>query len=30
MGPEIDPDAETERHIATVKDNMKRLGHPRM
>ena len=29
-GLEIDPDAEAERHIATVKDNMKRLVHPRM
>ena len=29
-GLEIDPEAEAERHIATVKETMKRLVHPRM
>ncbi len=29
-GLEIDPDAEAERHIGTVKDHMKTLVHPRL
>ena len=29
-GLEIDPDAETERHIGAVKDHMKMLVHPRL
>jgi len=29
-GLEIDPDAEAERHIQTVKDQIKRLVHPRL
>ena len=30
LGLEIDPEAEAERHIAAVKDQMKRLVHPRL
>ena len=30
VGLEIDPDAEAERHIGTVKHQMKRLVHPRL
>ena len=29
-GLEIDPDAEADRHIGTVKNQMKRLVHPRL